>query len=92
MLWPGSSRVYGGRLTVSIICTVVERGVGRIGIMRNTECLPLCNVIVCYIGVVRCIGGITSKICDGGHGSNADDTLEGQIGLVPKCSFSACLP
>lgn len=54
--------------------------------MGDAQGLPLRNVVVRNIRIVSRIGGVAGKAGDVGHGFDADDTLEGEIRLIPKGS------
>lgn len=54
--------------------------------MGDAEGLPLRDVVVSNVRIIRRIGGVASQAGDVGHGFDADDTLEGEIRLITKGS------
>ena len=69
---------------VGVICAVVEGCVRGVGVVRNTEVLPLRDVALGGGGVVCAVCGVAGEVCDDGHGLDADHALQSQIGLVGK--------
>ena len=67
---------------MSLVHSVGQGCVGRIGIHGYAKDLPLGYIIVCDIGVIGGISGVTGEVGDHGHGFDADNTLEGEIGLI----------
>ncbi len=54
--------------------------------MGGAQGLPLRNVVVRNICIIGRIGGVAGKAGNVGHGFDADDTLEGEIRLIPRGS------
>jgi hypothetical protein len=54
--------------------------------MGDAQGLPLRNVVVRNIRIIGRIGGVAGKAGNVGHSSDANDTLEGEIRLVPRGS------
>jgi len=71
---------------VGIVRTIIERGMWRSGVMGDAQGLPLRNVVVRNIRIIGRIGGVAGKAGNVGHSSDANDTLEGEIRLVPRGS------
>ena len=67
---------------VGVVGTVIEGRVRRVGVMSDTQVLPLRDVAVGGGGVVGCVCGVAGEVGDDGHGLDADHTLEGEVGLV----------
>ena len=79
------------QVAVGVVHAVGERGVGRVGVLRDAEGLPLGDVVVGDGGVVVCVGGVAGEVGDDGHGFDADDAFEGEVGLVAGMGWLAGL-
>ena len=65
-----------------LVVPVRQGGVRRVCVVSNSQGLPMVNVIVGNFGTVGRILNIVGHAADGRHGFDANDTLQGQIGLV----------
>ena len=74
-------------LTIGVVHTVRQCGVGRCCVVRDAERLPLLDVGLRNGAVVCGVGGIASEICDLSHRANANDALDRKVGLVSLQSF-----
>ena len=61
---------------MGIVSAVAESCVGWTSAFVDTKVLPCGDVVVCYAGVVGCIRGIASQLCDGSHGFNANHAFQ----------------
>jgi hypothetical protein len=61
---------------VGIVSAVAESCVGWTSAFVDAKVLPCGKVIVCYAGVVRCIRGIASQLCNDSHRFNANHAFE----------------
>ena len=57
--------------------------------MSDPQPLPLRNVVPGDVGKVGCVGGITCKICNNTHCSDADNPFERKVSLVAADLLSA---
>ena len=62
----------------------------RVGAGVGAESLPLRDVVVRDVGVVCSVRCVAGSVCDLSHGFNADDALDGEIGLVAANESAGC--
>lgn len=62
--------------------TVIERRMWRSGVVIDRVALPLGDIVMGDGGVVLAIRHVASSVGDLSHGFDADDSLDGEIGLV----------
>jgi len=68
--------------TVGIVETVAESCVWWVGICGDAVDLPLVNVAVRDVGVIFPGCGVAGEVRNDGHCFDADDSLQGKVGLV----------
>ena len=70
------------QVAVRVVHAVGERCVRWVGVLRDAEGLPLGDVVVRDGRVVVCVGGVAGEVGDDGHGFDAYNAFEGEVGLV----------
>jgi len=67
---------------VRVFLVVFGLGMLRAGVVVDSELIPLLDIIVCNVGVVDPVCCVSCAVGNLGHGFDADNTLECEVGVV----------